>query len=67
MTEWPAVVVFSSLFPSTVQPGAGLFIRERMFRVGAQLPLAVVAPSAWFPGQGLIRRFKPAFRPGAPA
>lgn len=62
----PAIVVLSSLFPSAVQPGAGLFIRERMFRVGAQLPLAVVAPSAWFPGQELIRRFKSAFRPGAP-
>lgn len=63
----PAIVVLSSLFPSAVQPGAGLFIRERMFRVGAQLPLAVVAPSAWFPGQALMRRFKPGFRPGAPA
>ncbi|OYV02105.1 MAG: glycosyl transferase family 1 [Burkholderiales bacterium PBB5] len=37
-----------------------------MFRVGQRLPLAVVAPSAWFPGQALIRRFKPGFRPGAP-
>ncbi len=45
---------------------AGLFIRERMFRVGQRLPLAVVAPSAWFPLQGLLRRFKPGFRPGAP-
>jgi len=59
-------VVLSSLFPSTVQPGAGLFVRERMFRVGAQLPLAVVAPQPWFPLQGLLRWFKPGFRPGAP-
>lgn len=63
----PHIVVLSSLFPSQRQPGAGLFIRERMFRVGQRLPLAVVAPSAWFPGQGLIRRFRPGFRPGAPA
>jgi len=63
----PAIVVFSSLFPSAVQPGAGLFIRERLFRVGSHLPLAVVAPSAWFPAQGLLQRFKPAFRPGAPS
>jgi glycosyltransferase involved in cell wall biosynthesis len=62
----PHVVVLSSLFPSSVQPGAGLFIRERMFRVGAQLPLAVVAPTPWFPLQGLIRRLRPGFRPGAP-
>ena len=59
-------MVLSSLFPSTVQPGAGLFVRERMFRVGAQLPLAVVAPQPWFPLQGLLRWFKPGFRPGAP-
>ena len=62
----PHVVVLSCLFPSSMQPGAGLFIRERMFRVGAQLPLAVVAPAAWFPLQGLLRRWMPGFRPGAP-
>jgi teichuronic acid biosynthesis glycosyltransferase TuaC len=62
----PHIVVFSSLFPSAVQPMSGLFIRERMFRVGAHLPLAVVAPSPWFPLQGLVRRWKPGFRAGAP-
>ncbi|MBL8352959.1 MAG: glycosyltransferase [Burkholderiaceae bacterium] len=66
MAADPHIVVLSSLFPSALQPGAGLFIRERMFRVGAQLPLAVVAPSPWFPLQGLLRRWKPGFRPGAP-
>lgn len=65
--RYPAhIVVLSSLFPSQLQPGAGLFIRERMFRVGQRLPLSVVAPSPWFPLQGLLRRFKPHFRPGAP-
>ena len=63
----PHIVVLSSLFPSALQPGAGLFVRERMFRVGRRLPLAVVAPSAWFPFQGLVRRWRPGFRPGAPA
>lgn len=62
----PSVVVLSSLFPSSVQPNAGPFVRERMFRVGERLPLAVVAPTPWFPLQGLIRRWKPHFRPGAP-
>ena len=62
----PSVVVFSSLFPSDVQPGAGLFVRERMFRVGAQLPMAVVAPTPWFPLQSLLRRWRPGFRSGAP-
>ena len=59
-------MVLSSLFPSSVQPGAGLFVRERMFRVGAHLPVAVVSPQPWFPLQGLLRRLKPGFRPGAP-
>ncbi|HIE54837.1 MAG TPA: glycosyltransferase family 4 protein, partial [Chromatiaceae bacterium] len=47
-------------------PGAGLFIRERMFRVGREMPLTVVSPKPWFPGQRLIRRFRPHFRPPAP-
>ncbi len=59
----PRLIVFSSLFPSSAQPTAGLFIRERMFRVGQQLPLVVVSPRPWFPGQGLIRLFRPHYRP----
>lgn len=66
-TIGPAVVVFSSLFPSREQPQAGLFIRERMFRVGKVLPITVVAPVPWFPFQRLIRRFRPNFRPEPPA
>lgn len=62
----PNIVVLSSLFPSSVQPGAGLFVRERVFRVGRRFPLTVVAPTPWFPLQGLIRRWRPHFRPGAP-
>ncbi len=45
-----------------MQPGAGLFIRERMFRVGKHLPLVVVSPVPWFPFQSLIRYFKPGYR-----
>ena len=62
----PHVVVLSSLFPSSRQPVAGLFIRERMFRVGRRMPLAVVAPTPWFPLQGVLRRWRPGWRPGAP-
>lgn len=65
-SEDPHIVVFSSLFPSSVQPGAGLFVRERMFRVGARLPLSVIAPTPWFPLQGFVARLRPGFRPGAP-
>jgi len=63
----PRLVVFSTLFPHAAQPNAGVFIRERMFRVGKKLPITVVSPRAWFPLQGLIRRFRPQFRPPARA
>jgi len=59
----PTLIVFSTLFPSAAQPFAGLFIRERMFRVGQHLPIVVVAPQPWFPFQGLIRLFFPGYRP----
>ena len=59
----PRLLVFSSLFPSSVQPSTGLFIRERMFRVGKVLPLTVVVPVPWFPLQGLIRLWRPNYRP----
>lgn len=64
--EEPGVLVFATVFPHSGQPNAGLFIRERMFRVGKILPLKVVAPVPWFPFQGLIRRLRPHFRPEAP-
>jgi len=60
------LVVFSTLFPHAGAPNAGPFIRERMFRVGAVLPVTVVSPQPWFPGQTLLRRWKPHFRPAAP-
>lgn len=61
------LVVFSSLFPSAVRPGAGLFIRERMFRVAQHRPVVVVSPQPWFPGQSLIHMLRPGYRPQAPA
>ncbi len=63
----PHLVVLSSLFPNSKQPGAGLFVRERMFRLGKKLPVTVVSPTPWFPLQSLLRRWRPGFRPGAPA
>ena len=65
-TSIPTIAVVSTLFPSAVQPTAGLFIRERMFRVARNVPLVVISPQPWFPFQSLIRRFHPTFRPGAP-
>lgn len=66
MPDRPRIVVFTTLFPNATQPGAGIFIRERMFRVAKELPLMVVAPVPWFPFQGLIRVFRPHFRPAPP-
>lgn len=62
----PGLLIFSSLFPHSGAPNAGVFIRERMFRVGTVLPITVVSPQPWFPGQGIIRIFRPHFRRPAP-
>jgi glycosyltransferase involved in cell wall biosynthesis len=57
------IYVLSSLFPSRAQPTAGLFVRERVFRLRPAFGLVVIAPQPWFPLQSLIRRFKPGYRP----
>jgi teichuronic acid biosynthesis glycosyltransferase TuaC len=57
------VLVYSSLFPSAAAPQAGIFIKERMFRVAQHVPLVVVAPQPWSPFDWLIRVVKPNFRP----
>ena len=66
MGDRPRIAVFSTLFPSPVNPTAGLFIRERMFRVAQHFRLVVVAPQPWFPFQGIVRRWRPYFRLPAP-
>ncbi|MFP5405894.1 MAG: glycosyltransferase, partial [Gammaproteobacteria bacterium] len=66
MTE-PRLIVYSSLFPSQAAPSAGIFIRERMFRVARRLPLVVVAPQAWSPFDWMVRLFRSGFRPMAAA
>jgi len=59
----PKLLVYCSLFPSKIRPTAGVFIRERMFRVGQHIPIVVVSPVPWFPFQGIIRQWKPHYRP----
>lgn len=61
------LIVYASLFPSAAAPAAGVFIRERMFRVARHLPVVVIAPQAWSPFDWLIRRFRTSFRPMGPA
>ena len=36
-------MVLSTLFPSAPEPVAGIFIKERMFRVARRLPVTVVS------------------------
>lgn len=63
----PKLLIFSSLFPTKHFPLSGIFIKERMFRVGKQLPIVVVSPKPWFPFQFLIRFFKKEYRPPSAA
>lgn len=62
----PALLVLSTLFPHPGRPGGGLFVRERLFRVGQHLPLVVVSPQAWSPVDAMIRKLRPHYRPLAP-
>jgi teichuronic acid biosynthesis glycosyltransferase TuaC len=64
--EVPSIVVFSPLFPSSAQPIAGTFVRERMFRLRHHARLIVVAPQPWFPFQSLLTRIWPHYRPAHP-
>lgn len=66
-TAVPHVVVLTTLFPSAAQRIAGIFIRERVMRVAEILHVTIVSPQPWFPGQGLVRRFLPHYRPGRPS
>jgi glycosyltransferase involved in cell wall biosynthesis len=67
ISKGPHIGVLSSQFPSSLQPGSGLVVRERMFRVARRLPLFVVSPTPWVPLEDWIRRnWNPAFRPSMP-
>lgn len=59
----PRLLVYSRVYPNHAQPNYGLFVRERMRRVAGEIDLVVVSPVPWFPFQGLIRWFRPHFRP----
>ncbi len=62
----PRIVVLTRVYPNAAQPTFGVFVQERMARVARHLPLVVVAPVPWFPGEGLIRYWRPWFRPRVP-
>ena len=49
------VLVLSSVFPNSRDPLFGVFVKERIARVGQHCKVIVVAPVAWFPFSAHIR------------
>jgi teichuronic acid biosynthesis glycosyltransferase TuaC len=57
------LVVFSTVFPNAAQPHHGIFVRERMRGLPADVEVVVVAPAPWFP---FVSGLRPGFRPALP-
>ena len=54
------VLLFSTVFPNGPQPHHGVFVRERMRGLPADVEVRVVAPAPWFP---LVAGLRPGYRP----
>jgi teichuronic acid biosynthesis glycosyltransferase TuaC len=54
------VLLFSTVFPNGPQPHHGVFVRERMRGLPADVEVRVVAPAPWFP---LVSGLRPGYRP----
>ena len=65
MNQDPEVrlLVYSSIFPSSVTPTVGTPVWERMSRIGRHVPMVVVSPQAWSPLDWLVRFFRRTYRP----
>ncbi len=57
------VLLFSMVFPNAAQPHYGVFVRERMRGLPADVEARVVAPTPWFP---FVARLRPGLRPAVP-
>ena len=57
------VLLFSMVFPNAAQPHYGVFVRERMRGLPADVEVRVVAPTPWFP---FVARLRPGLRPAVP-
>jgi teichuronic acid biosynthesis glycosyltransferase TuaC len=57
------VLLFSTVFPNAAQPHHGVFVRERMRGLPADVEVRVMAPTPWFP---LVSGLRPGFRPTVP-
>jgi glycosyltransferase involved in cell wall biosynthesis len=58
------VLLLSTVFPNSAQPVHGVFVRERMRGLPADLEVRVVAPAPWFP---LVSGLRAGLRPRVPA
>jgi teichuronic acid biosynthesis glycosyltransferase TuaC len=56
------VLVYSSLFPGKANPNAGIFIKERLFRLGQHVPIVIVSPQVSSPFDRFIRLFSKNYR-----
>ena len=54
------VLLFSTVFPNGPQPHHGVFVRERMRGLPADVEVRVVAPAPWFP---LVSGLRSGYRP----
>ncbi|WP_426416986.1 glycosyltransferase [Aestuariirhabdus sp. LZHN29] len=52
----PRLIVFSTLFPSVMEPLKGCFIYQRVHRLYNGKGVVVVSPQPWFPFQRLLGR-----------
>src|SRR3954463_11260741 len=57
------VLLFSMVFPNAAQPHYGVFVRERMRGLPADVEVRVVAPTPWFP---FVAKLRPGLRPAVP-
>jgi teichuronic acid biosynthesis glycosyltransferase TuaC len=57
------VLVLSTVFPNSMQPQFGVFVRERMARVAKHCETVVVAPVPWFAFNALYRGIESAAIP----
>ena len=59
------ILVVATIFPNPAQPLHGLFVERRASALARLADVRVVSPIPWFPGAGLLRRYR--YRSAIPA
>lgn len=52
------VLAISTLYPSRAQPVHALFVEQRILAMRKRFPVVVLSPVPWFPGGGLLARYR---------